>query len=624
MSAAREQSVAPLRRAASSAAGYWQFIRHTRRNLSRAKLPSVEADRILAVACTGHGASLAYVDRSGVVRASQLERWSGVKHTMLFARDEDDAIRTPRTKLDQRINYLFQLGFGHFPETRIFEDTIDPWREWLLRELGISAGDVDLVVTSDSHFATCWARLGFELGRWFPNATVVRAIEHHEIHERQAFWASGLEDAAVLTLDSAGESLPRRRFKKLAGTLGVMDRDGGWRRMREWLFPESSAGALFDATTMHVGFRQGEEGKTMGLSAFGGPDLFEDLRPALRLRDDGGFSFMSGAEFQAAMERYEPVRDPKDTITQRHMDVAYAGQALLDLIVENAWRAALELTGKRDLAYAGGVALNSVSNGKAWSAVRPRHVYIPPNPGDPGHALGCALFGAYEIAGWDPPAMELPEYLGPPYTDDDIAAAVETVEHPCERPADLATTVATCIANGHIVGRFDGGAEFGPRALGNRSILADPRRPGMKDYLNLRVKHREPFRPFAPVVLEQHASEWFELDAPSRYMLRVVPIRRDRLDRIPAVAHVDGTARVQTLTGDVNPAFCRVVDAFHARTGVPLVLNTSFNLAGKPIIETPADAVAVFASSEIDVLAIGPYVLSKQPLRSYVEADSGA
>lgn len=613
-----------VRRSPSNSNGLGEFLRYVARPRTRPRLPRVEAERVLGIASTGHGASLSYLDASGAVRSSQLERWTGQKHMMLFSRDEDAALREPTSRIDRSVHYLFMLGYGEFPPSRIFEQTIEPWHEWLLSELDVHPDAIDLVVTSDSHFATGWARLGPHLARWFPNAHIVRRIEHHEIHQRQAFWASGFDEAAVLTLDSAGEGLPRRRFRKLAGTITVMNRDRDWQRVREFLFPEMSSGALFDATTLHAGFRQGEEGKTMGLSAFGTPELFDTLRPHLRLRADGGYTFLAPEEFRAALERYTPAREPGGEITPRIEDVAYAGQALLELIVCNAWRAALESTGLRTLAYAGGVALNSVANGRAWKEVQPDRVYIPPNAGDPGHALGCALLGAYEIARWEPPAGELTDYLGPAYAHEALVAALAAHDLPQVRPDDLVATIATCIANGHIVARFDGGAEFGPRALGNRSILADPRRPGMKDYLNARVKHREPFRPFAPAVLEDQVSEWFELEGRSEYMLRVVQIRPERLDQIPAVAHVDGSARLQTVSEPRNPGFFALVTAFAERTGVPIVLNTSFNIAGKPIVETPEDAVNCFLSTEIDVLALGPFVVSKAPLETYLSTSSGA
>lgn len=596
-----------------------------RRALPR-RIPHVPAARILGIASTGHGASVAYLDADGTTRGSQLERWTGTKHMMMFSRQEDHDLRNPDNDIDRSINFVFNHSYGRFPDSRVFEDTMVPWLNWLLHDLHVTARDVDLVVTSDGHFATGWTRLGPQLRRWFPRARTVTAIEHHEVHQRQAFWASGFDEAAVLTLDTCGESLDRLGGRKLAGTIVRMDRDGGCKVLREVFFPDMSAGAMYDAATHHVGFRLGDAGKTMGLAPYGGPDLFDAVRPHLRLHPDGAYSFLSSDDFQAVLDSHTPARDPGAEMSPAHQDVAYAAQAVLEQIVVNAWRAALRLTGSRNLVYAGGVALNSVANELAWQATRPARLYIPPNPGDPGHALGCALFGAYEVAGWNPRCTELPEYLGPSYGVDEIEAVVSGGGVPVVRPAPpaLAPRIARCIANGYIVARSDGGSEFGPRALGNRSILCDPRRPGMKEYLNRRVKHREPFRPFAPTVLEEHATAWFQLEGRSPYMLRVVPVCADRIGRVPAIAHVDGTARVQTLSRADNEGYWQLVTAFHELTGVPMVLNTSFNLAGKPIVETPRHAVDCFLSTEIDVLVLGPYVLSKQPLDDYLHTDSGA
>jgi carbamoyltransferase len=396
--------------------------------------------------------------------------------------------------------------------------------------------------------------------------------------------------------------------------MALMDDRGGYRVVKELVFPEQSVGLIYGTVNFHVGFRQGEEGKTMGLAAYGGPELFEQLRGRLRLYPDGGFDFMSPDEFKAALDAYVPARGHGAPMTPRHENVAYASQASLEAVVTNAFQAALRLTGATDLAYAGGVALNSVANEFARRAARPQRLYIATNPGDTGHALGCALYGAFEVAGWRPPRQEVREYLGPAYPLAELEAAAQASGYPVARPVDLAATLAQCIANGHIVARFDGGSEFGPRALGNRSILCDPRRPDMKDTLNARVKHREAFRPFAPTVLEEHAAQWFDLEGRSAYMLRVCGVPPEVRDRVPAIVHVDGTARVQTLARDENPGYWALIDAFHRLTGVPLVLNTSFNLAGKPIVETPADAVTCFASTEIDVLALGPWVLTKRPL----------
>lgn len=584
----------------------------------RARLAPHGARRILAIACTGHGASLAYIGDNGVVRSSVLDRWVGVKHVILFSGDEEKVIRNPKTKVDKIIKGVFEYGFGRFPEFRIFEEVLPAWVEWLLQGLNVTAKDIDLVVTSDSHFATNFVRLGFDLSHWFPAATIFRLIEHHEIHQRQAFWQSGFKEAAVLTLDTCGEELRRIGKRKLSGTISLMNERGECSTLKEMLFPESSPGAIYDIVNHHVGFRQGDEGKTMGLAPYGRPVLFTQLRRELRLHDDGSFAFMPHADFAQRLNEYVPERQAGEQMTERHEEVAYAGQALLELIVANAFKAALRMTGMRDLAYAGGVALNSVANEVAYRAARPRRLYVATNPGDTGHALGCALFGAYELAGWKPTNRELPEYLGPDYSNVEITrvATSNGYSENCRPYSD--EVAARCIANGHIVARFDGGAEFGPRALGNRSILCDPRRTDMKDYLNRRVKRREPFRPFAPTVLEDQASKWFDLDERSSYMLRVVPVRPEVAGRIPAVIHIDGTARVQTLSRVENQSYWRLISAFHRMTGVPLVLNTSFNVAGRPIVETPAHALECFASTEIDVLILGPRIISKRPIEEYL------
>jgi carbamoyltransferase len=574
-------------------------------------------DVILGLACTGHGASIALVTKDGVIRSSVLDRWSGLKYALMLSRDEHRSIVDGSSEIDRQIRYLLMYGHGKFPPTLIFEESILDWVKWFLRGLSITPADIDLVVTSESHFVTHPLRLGRRLRRWFPNAWVADGIEHHEIHQRQAFWQSGFEESAVLTLDACGERLARLGDRALAGTIAVMDVRGRSETLQHYFFPESSPGLLYDVVNRHVGFKVGDEGKTMGLAPYGTPELFRELEPELKLHADGHFDFIPHHDFEARLEAYEPARFPDGELTDRHRNIAYAGQALLERIVENAFRAAMRITGQRKLAYAGGVALNSVANEIAYRAVRPVGLYVAPNPGDTGHALGCALFGAYELAGWPPRLEEVPDYIGPGYTDDELREAARESGHPVSAPDDVAAELARCIANGYIVARFANCAEHGPRALGNRSILCDPRPAGMKDYLNDRVKHRESFRPFAPAVLEEEAADWFEIAERSAYMLRVVGVRSERRDRIAATVHVDGSCRVQTVGRNDNPGFYEILQAFKGLTGIPVVLNTSFNIAGKPIVETPRDAVDCFAGTDIDLLAMGPLIISKRPLEEY-------
>lgn len=601
-------------------------LARARRQLVRLRSPRGRLDgllgrrpsfrNILGIACTGHGASLALVTAGGVVRASVLDRWSGEKYALLLARAEAEAFANPKSRIDRSVRYLLTCGRG-VPPVLVFEDVIVDWTSWLLRGLGIGLDDIDLIVTSQSHFATLRRRLGGKLHRWFPNAWVAADIEHHEVHQRQAFWQSGFEDAAVLTLDACGERLVRLGFRSLAGTITTMDARGRAETVAQIFFPGSSPGLLYDIVNRHCGFQPGDEGKTMGLAPYGGPELLRHLEPHLRLHPDGHFDFLPQRALEAELGAYVAARGRNEAVTPRHENVAYAGQALLERIVENAFAAALRLTGKRRLAYAGGVALNSVANELAFRAARPEALYIAPNGGDTGHALGCALFGAYEIAGWPPPLRELPDALGPEYTLGELRDAAQASGFSIAEPADVAGELARCIANGYITARFDGRAEHGPRALGNRSILGDPRPAAMKDYLNARVKFREPFRPFAPAVLEEKASEWFEMEGRSPYMLRVVPARPDRRDRIAATVHVDGSCRVQTVSARDNPGFHAVIRAFERLTGIPVVLNTSFNIAGKPIVETPRDAVRCLTETAIDVLVLGPFLVSRKPLEAY-------
>jgi carbamoyltransferase len=590
----------------------WSLVRGSLPRLRKSRI-----DTVLGLACTGHGASIAVMTADGSVRCSVLDRWAGVKHVILLSRDEDRDIRNPKNKIDDFIHFCFRHGFGRLPETRIFEDVIVDWLNWLLRGLNLKAPDIDLVVTSESHFATCQGRLGPHLHRWFPRARFLSSIEHHQVHQRQAFWQSGFEEAAVLTLDSSGEVLERTGGKAVAGMISHMNVSGVCRTLSEFYFPESSPGLLYDAVSKQVGFPLGEEGKTMGLAPYGSDELLRRLQPHLTLLENGGFSFLPMREFHALLNDYVPTRQRDEEITERHRNVAYAGQALLEQIVQNAFQVALRLTGQRKLAYCGGVALNCVANDIAFRAIRPEALYVAPNPGDTGHALGCALYGAFEVAKWKPRLQEIPEYTAPTYKEEEMVEAARASGYQVHRPDSVARKMARCIANGYITARFDGGAEFGPRALGNRSILCDPRRPDMKDYLNDRVKHRESFRPFAPSVLEECASDWFVLDQRSAFMLRAVAVREAVRNRIPAVVHVDGTCRVQTVSLADNAGFYEVIREFRALTSVPLVLNTSFNVAGKPIVETPKDAVDCFVGTEIDVLALGPLLLAKKDLSCY-------
>lgn len=578
------------------------------------KLKNVK--NVLSIACTGHGASLSYLSANGEVRSSVFDRWIGTKHTLIFSKDELHDITTKKSELDALINRVLTTAFGGFPNHQVFEEVLPDWFNWLVKDLDVTADDIDLLVISESHFATSFFRLGPRLTEWFPNAYLDASVEHHAIHQRQAFWQSGFDEAAVLTLDTCGEELDRLNRKQICGTISRMNRKGDCEVIKEFLFPEASIGLIYAITNHHIGFRQGQEGKTMGLAPYGRTTLYDKLRKHLELYDDGSFTFLSMEDYQKELTAYVPERPNSREVplTQLQEDVAYAGQAILQDVLINAMDAAMRLTGLKKVVYAGGVALNSVANELAVRAVKPEDIFIAPNPSDTGQSLGAALFGAYELADWQVKGQEMSDYLGPSYTKEEIDKAVAESDGEVYVGDDVLEKIAQCIANGYIVGRFGARAEFGPRSLGNRSIMADPRREDMKDYLNSRVKHREGFRPFAPSVQEEHVSEWFDLNERSAYMLRVCPVLEEVRDKIPAIVHVDGSARVQTVSKKDNPAYWEAIDHFKALTGVPLVVNTSFNVAGKPVVETPAQAIDCFENTDIDLICFDHCILSKKPL----------
>jgi carbamoyltransferase len=579
-----------------------------------------KVNNIIGIACTGHGASLSYISKKGIARSSVLDRQLGTKHTLMFSEDELKDILSRESSIDQTINKILTYSYRGFPAHQTFESCFPNWMSWLLKDLEISPKDIDLVVTSESHFVTSSFRLGRELNRWFPNAEIVIDVEHHVLHQRQAFWQSGFEEAAVLTIDTCGEQLDRLDRNQICGTISSMNRNGNHEIVKEFLFPHSSIGVIYALVNHHLGFKQGQEGKTMGLSAFGNDEFYKQLKPYLTLFEDGSFSLVNRHKLKKMMMDYVPAREYSRTavLTDRHKNIAFAGQALLEDILKNVMEAALRLTGQKNLVYAGGVALNSVANEIAIRHAKPEKVYISPNPSDTGQSLGAALFGAFDMSGWPVPLKEMSDYLGPTYNDEEIESAVNGTKHHFEKTDDIDEKVAQCLANGYIVGRFSGGAEFGPRALGNRSILADPRRVDMKDYLNSKVKHREGFRPFAPSILAEHTSDWFELKDVSPYMLRVVPVLEEKKEQVPAIVHVDGTARVQTVLKENNEAYWNLIQAFYKITNVPIVVNTSFNVAGKPIVETPEQAIECFEQTDIDIVFFDQWIISKKPLNNYL------
>ena len=467
--------------------------------------------------------------------------------------------------------------------------------------------------------------------------------EHHLSHAASAFYASPFDSAAVLCLDGVGE------WATSSAWVG-----NGTRLVPRWElhFPHS-LGLLYSAFTAYTGFKVNSgEYKMMGLAPYGEPRYVDLIRRHLvDVKPDGTFRldmryFDYATGLRMTSRRFDelfggPPRRPDEPVDQRTMDLAASIQQVTDDIVLRLARSLRRETGERNLCLAGGVALNCVSNGLLLREGVFDALWIQPAAGDAGGALGAALVAWHEAGGArvrDAAGADAMSgaYLGPAWSDDELEAFCGEQGLAYERlePAALAGRVAELLDAGAVVGWFQGRMEFGPRALGNRSILADPRNPAMQRDLNLKIKFRESFRPFAPAVLEERAGEYFGIDRPSPYMLLVAPVRGARaappageagpggLERLravqsplPAVTHVDGSARIQTVNRDSNPRFSDLIDAFRRKTGVPVLVNTSFNVRGEPIVCTPVDAFRCFMSTAMEVLVLGTCLLhrSAQP-----------
>jgi carbamoyltransferase len=461
----------------------------------------------------------------------------------------------------------------------------------------------------------------------------VQRINHHLAHAYSTFAASGFPEAAVLVCDNAGSLLAGERAgagDRIAETLSffagdrdglrLLDRVGGrhyldGRTESDFFRPgltDNSLGQFYRSASLAIGLSYqesadswpiSEDGKTMGLAPYGDERFVDDVAELVSLTADGGFTI----EAEKAEQCFARLVEGGDF--EAKAAVARAAQATLELALLHAARALHRRTGMTRLCIAGGVGLNSVANGRLLRETPFEEVFVVPAAGDNGISLGCAYYAAHQLAGV--PMAELPAladaYLGPGYPADRVAAAAVASgmeEEPCD---DLPDRVAELLAGGALVGWYDGRSEFGPRALGHRSILTAPFPADIRDRLNRLVKFREWFRPFAPVTPAERAAEYFDITQASPYMLLVAGVRRP--EEVPGVTHVDGTARLQTLERAVNPRLHAVLEAFAARTGVPVLLNTSFNVAGQPIIETPEEAVEAFAGMRLDYLVLGNRLL---------------
>ncbi|HEX4001840.1 MAG TPA: carbamoyltransferase C-terminal domain-containing protein [Candidatus Acidoferrales bacterium] len=457
-------------------------------------------------------------------------------------------------------------------------------------------------------------------------------IEHHTAHLASAFFVSPFDRAAVLSADGLGD---------FASSMSAVGEGPKMRVLGEVAFPHS-LGMYYTALTQYVGFwKFGDEYKVMGLAAYGQPEFLEEFRRIVW--SDGPLSFRLGLEYfthqsqgaemtwrdatstpvlgrlfsEYLEQRLGPARKADEPLTQRHYNLASSMQAALEEVLSAYWNGLAKASGQKALCLAGGVAFNCVANGRIFDASPFENVYVQPAAGDAGLSVGAAFAVEHQILGRPRQFVMEHAYWGPQFSPAEIRSVVDRVGSADEVEIAqldedaLLRATARHIAGGKILGWFQGGAEWGPRALGNRSILADPRRPEMKDILNKRIKHRESFRPFAPSIAEEATGEFFEKTHPSPFMTFAYPVRQEKRSVIPAPTHVDGTARLQTVSRTSNPLYWKLLNEVGRLTGVPVVLNTSFN-DNEPIVCRPEEALECFRRTRMDVLVLGNFILERK------------
>jgi carbamoyltransferase len=585
-----------------------------------------------------HGDVSAAILRDGkLVAAVEEERFRRIKHVGGFPRE---AIRACLDMAGLRSEDVHHAGVSRDPRAHLlrkawFAITHRPGAA-LLMDRAENYRQVDRIPD------TLVDALGLPVGARRP---AIHWVEHHPAHLASTFFVSPFDEAAVCAIDGFGD---------FVSTSWAVGRGNSIDLLHRTYYPHS-LGMLYLALTQFLGFMKfGDEFKVMGLAPYGSPDFVEPIRRLVRLLPGGQFSLdldyfthWSGgagmtwddgepkldAIFSPRLEELlGPARKPDEPLTARHEALAASLQVVFEEAAFHVLNGLHERTGLSNLCLAGGCAMNSVANGKIRERTPFEHVYIQPASGDNGTALGAAFWVHNQVLGGPRGFVMQHGYWGPEFGDAAIAEALagrrsDLDAQGCE-VRTLADTTALCdwtagrIADGQVVGWFQGRMEWGARALGNRSILADPRRQDMREVINTKIKFREKFRPFAPSVLEEQHGQYFTGSVPDPFMIQVYPVRADKRDVVPAITHVDGSGRLQTVSREGNPLYWQLISAFERRTGVPIVLNTSFN-ENEPIVHRPEEALDCFLRTRMDVIVLGNHVVTKAAGNSGVGDGNG-
>lgn len=547
-----------------------------------------------------HDSSACLVRDSELLFAVAEERISRMKHD---ARFPHNAIRACLDFAKVRADQLDEVCFGWQTAGPVYRHDLKCYATGQMPMTYLNG------LNSTLHFLSMWHQ---ESGakkfaqQFGPTRAKVRFVDHHLAHAISAYAYSGFDEAAVAVMDGRGAweatSLWHGRNGRLEHVLTIP-------------FPDS-IGFFYSRFTEFLGFTpNSDEWKVMGLAPYGQPGIdlsaFLDVK-ATPYRIHARQLAANGTSALARMTALlGPPRIAESKIDDRHKNIAYAVQDACEIAMLNVVKLAIEKTGCRNVCLAGGVALNSKANGKVAASGLVDRIFVQPAASDDGVALGAALAPYLDAGGKLPNKSMRHGYWGPSFDDTSIEAALRTYKLRCSKLADPAGAAADFLSRGKILGWFQGRMEFGPRALGSRSILADPRDPEMNTKVNNAVKFREWWRPFAPSLKKEAASEYLESAMDSPFMILIAQVRPEKRGAIPAVTHVDGSARPQTVEKEINPLYWRLIDEFGRRTGVPVIMNTSFNLRGEAIVHTPTDAIRTFFSSGMDALVIGSFLVEK-------------
>lgn len=564
---------------------------------------------ILGISCFYHDAAAAIVRDGNLLAAAQEERFTRKKHDQEFPRNAIDfCLEYARIQVED-IDYVAFYDKPFVKFDRILQTYIATWPKGL---------------PSFLKAMPLWIKQKIWIPQTIRNEMdydgSILFAEHHISHAASAFLVSPFEEAAILTTDGVGEWDTTTYGVGRGTDITILKSIG---------FPHS-LGLFYSAFTYYLGFKvNSAEYKVMGLAPYGEPRFYDlIMRNLVNVSEDGSFNLnmryftyehglrMTGKKINSLFG--QPVREPESALTQFHKDVAASLQKVTDTIMVRMARHVERETGMKNLCMAGGVALNCVSNSRILEETSFHDVFVQPAAGDAGGAVGAAFYIYNTILGNRRVYRMNHVFLGPEYSDDQIETLLREKNMNSRRLSrkELLEETSRLIAGQKVVGWFQGRMEFGPRALGNRSIIADARNPKNQSVVNLKIKFRESFRPFAPAVLEERMPEYFDFDRPAPFMLFVANVRPEKRV-IPAVTHLDGSARLQTVSREQNALFYDLISEFDRQTGCPVIINTSFNVRGEPIVRTPQEALRCFMRTEMDCLVMGSFIIDKKNLGAY-------